>query len=136
MTAEGDRCKRAGVSALDPETTGQLAAALPREDFVRLLRTFQDDLSRLAQELEAAAASGDLDGCRRAAHALAGTSAGIGARELERAARRAMAPGEAGPPPELVACVTAEARAVSAELAALAGGRDRPPAPPPAALAP
>lgn len=55
-----------------------------------ILRTFMADLSRLGVELTAAGEAGDQEAYQRAAHAIAGTAAGIGARGLEREARIAM----------------------------------------------
>jgi HPt (histidine-containing phosphotransfer) domain-containing protein len=107
------------VSAIDPEIAGQLAADLPREDFVRILRTFEEDLGRLAAELEAAAGSGDLEGYRRAAHSLAGAAAAVGARRLEAVARIAMDRKRTEEPVVLAAEVRREARAALNELAAL-----------------
>jgi HPt (histidine-containing phosphotransfer) domain-containing protein len=107
------------VSAIDPYITGRLAADLPRADFVRILRTFEDDLSRLAGQLEAAAMAGDLDGYRRAAHSLAGTSAAVGAHGLERAARTGMDPRSAADPGAIAAQIRQETAAALAALAAL-----------------
>jgi HPt (histidine-containing phosphotransfer) domain-containing protein len=114
------------VSAIDPEIAGQLAADLPREDFVRIIRTFEEDLGRLALTLEGAAVSGDLDGYRRAAHSLAGAAAAVGARRLEAVARIAMDHRRSEDPRMLAEQVRVEARAALAELAALA---DNPPSP-------
>lgn len=108
------------VTAIDPEIAGQLASDLPREDFVRIVRTFEDDLGRLARELEAAAEVGDQDGYRRAAHSLAGASAAVGARRLEQVARVAMDHRNTADPRALALQVRAEAAAALAELAALA----------------
>ncbi|WP_367614494.1 Hpt domain-containing protein [Teichococcus coralli] len=42
--------------------------------------------------MQQAARQGDAEGCRRSAHALAGTAASIGAQALERVARLALGP--------------------------------------------
>jgi HPt (histidine-containing phosphotransfer) domain-containing protein len=118
------QCERFAVSAIDPEIAGQLAADLPRDDFVRIIRTFEEDLGRLAVTLEGAAGSGDLDGYRRAAHSLAGAAAAVGARRLEAVARIAMDHRRSEDPRALAAQVRTEARAALSELAALA---DNPP---------
>ena len=113
-------CDSLHVSAIDPEVAGQLAADLPRDDFVRILRTFEEDLGRLAMVLETAAGSGDLDGYRRAAHSLAGAAAAVGARRLEAVARIAMDHRRTEDPLMLALQVRQEAEAALAELAALA----------------
>ncbi len=109
------------MSAIDPDIAGQLAADLPREDFVRILRTFEADLGRLALALEAAAGGGDTDGYRRAAHSLAGAAAAVGARRLERVARVAMDSRSQADPISLALQVRDEAQAALRELAELAG---------------
>lgn len=103
------------MNALDPTTIGQLQATLRAEDLVPILQAFEQDLARLAADYEATAAT-DRDKARRAAHALAGTAAGIGAKRLEAAARRAM-PAEA---PDMRAEIRQETDAALAEIAALA----------------
>ncbi|MBU8542326.1 MULTISPECIES: Hpt domain-containing protein [Roseomonadaceae] len=112
------------MNAIDPDIAGQLASELPRDDFVRILRTFEDDLGRLARLLEAAVATGDEDGYRRAAHSLAGAAAAVGALRLEHVARIAMDPRNPADPRALAVQVRQEAAAALAELAALA---DNPP---------
>jgi HPt (histidine-containing phosphotransfer) domain-containing protein len=114
------------VSAIDPEIAGQLAADLPREDFVRILRTFETDLGRLANELDGSVAARDLDGYRRAAHSLAGAAAAVGARRLEAVARIAMDHRRTEDPVGLARQVRQEAAAALSELAALA---ENPPGP-------
>jgi HPt (histidine-containing phosphotransfer) domain-containing protein len=78
------------MSALDPDVANQLAEDLPPDVFRTIIATFEEDLSRLAQELAAAAAAGDQNGYERAAHSLAGAAAAVGAVGLEREARIAM----------------------------------------------
>lgn len=114
------QCERSVVSAIDPEIAGQLASDLPREDFVRIVRTFEDDLGRLAKMLEAAVAQRDEPGYRRAAHSLAGAAAAVGAFRLEKVARVAMDPRDPADPRVLAAQVRQEAAAALSELAALA----------------
>ncbi|MGK7862466.1 Hpt domain-containing protein [Falsiroseomonas sp. E2-1-a4] len=108
------------MSAIDPEIAGQLASDLPREDFVRILRTFEDDLGRLARLLEEAVAAGDEEGYRRSAHSLAGAAAAVGARRLEQVARIAMDHRNAADPRALALQVRQEAAQALAELSALA----------------
>lgn len=108
------------MSAIDSEIAGQLAADLPREDFVRIVRTFEADLGRLAGILDMAVGQGDLDGYRRAAHSLAGAAAAVGARRLEQVARIAMDHRRTEDPRMLALQVRQEAAAALAELAALA----------------
>ncbi|MGG5811924.1 Hpt domain-containing protein [Falsiroseomonas sp. CW058] len=108
------------MSAIDPDVAGQLAADLPRDDFVRILRTFEDDLGRLAVELDRCVAAGNLDGYRRAAHSLAGAAAAVGARRLEAVARIAMDHRRTEDPRSLAAQVRQEASSALAELSALA----------------
>ncbi|NKE46812.1 hypothetical protein HB662_18675 [Roseomonas frigidaquae] len=114
------QCERWIVSAIDPEIAGQLASDLPREDFVRIVRTFEDDLGRLARILETSVANGDEDGYRRAAHSLAGAAAAVGARRLEQVARIAMDHRNPADPRALALQVRREASEALAELAALA----------------
>ncbi len=114
------QCERCFVSAIDPDIAGQLAADLPREDFVRILQTFEADLGRLAVMLEEAAAAGDVENYRRAAHSLAGAAAAVGARRLEQVARIAMNPRDTHDPQAMARQVRAEAGPALAELAALA----------------
>jgi HPt (histidine-containing phosphotransfer) domain-containing protein len=108
------------VSALDPVTTGQLAATLPREDFRRILRTFAADLGRLADDFAEAVATADEEAQRRAAHSLAGTAAGIGALRLEAAARLAMSQQHGVVPDTLAHRIRDEAAAALAALSELA----------------
>ncbi len=78
------------MSALDPEVANQLAEDLPPDVFRTIISTFEQDLTRLAQDLARAAQAGDQDGYERAAHSLAGAAAAVGAVGLEREARIAM----------------------------------------------
>jgi HPt (histidine-containing phosphotransfer) domain-containing protein len=107
------------VPALDPATIDQLAASLPAEELARILRSFEDDLARLAADYEAAAGAGERDSARRAAHALAGAAAAIGARRLEAAARRAMLAPDAAADPALTAAIRGETAAALGALAAM-----------------
>lgn len=78
------------MSALDPSVAGQLAEDLPPDVFRTIIATFEEDMTRLVQELQAAHAAADQDGYERAAHSLAGAAAAVGAVGLEREARIAM----------------------------------------------
>jgi hypothetical protein len=95
-----------------------LAQDLPPADFRRIIETFEDDLARLAAQLEAAGTAGDREGYRRAAHSLAGAAAAVGAVLLERTARQAMDPRGGMPPEELIPLLRGHA---AAALAALGG---------------
>jgi HPt (histidine-containing phosphotransfer) domain-containing protein len=110
------------VTALDPSIAGQLAQDLPPEDFRRIVETFEDDLGRLAAELEQAGLAGDLDAYRRAGHSLAGAAAAVGAIMLERTARVAMDPRSGMMPAQLVPIIRAQATVALQELAVLAAG--------------
>lgn len=104
------------MSAVDLSPLGDLVDALPREELAAILRVFNEDLARLAREFETAETP---EAARRAAHALAGTAAGIGARALEAAARRAM--DAALPDPKILApALRQETDTALAELTRLA----------------
>jgi len=103
--------------ALDPETIGGLARDLAPSDFIRIVRTFETDLSRLVLLMVEQATSGDIEQYRRSAHALAGAAGAIGATRLAADARLAMDPKTTTPPRELLLQIGAEARQVLVELA-------------------
>ncbi len=103
---------------LDPSIAGQLAEDLPREDFLRIIRTFHEDLGRLTQDLATAAQRNDIRGFQHAAHSLAGAAAAVGAQRLEASARLGMA-GAQPPSVALAGQIATEARAALAALAAL-----------------
>jgi HPt (histidine-containing phosphotransfer) domain-containing protein len=111
-------CDHYLVHVLDPSVAGQLAEDLPRDDFLRIIDTFHQDLLRLTGEIVAAAPRGDVVGFQRAAHSLAGASAAVGAARLEAAARLGMA-GAQPPTIALAGQIEAEARSALAALAAL-----------------
>jgi HPt (histidine-containing phosphotransfer) domain-containing protein len=106
------------VKAIDPEIARQLAAELPRDVFVGVVRTFEADLARLVQQMVDALDTGDMETYRRNAHSLAGAAGSIGARRLEAMARQAMSL-EAAPASGSVLELGAEAKAALAELMAL-----------------
>ena len=114
------RCETWRMSAIDAEIAGQLAADLPVEDFVRILRTFERDLLRLSRDLDQAVANRSLEQYRRTAHSLAGAAAAVGAKRLEKVARIAMDATSATDPREVAAAIQQEAKAALVELAALA----------------
>jgi len=120
LTGAAADATHAAVSALDPSIAEQLAQDLPPADFRRIVETFEDDLGRLAAELEHAGTAGNADAYRRAAHRLAGAASAVGAVLLERTARVAMDPRAGMPPSELVPMVRIQAMAALQELAALA----------------
>ncbi len=109
------------MTILDPGMTAQLAEILPPADFRRLIETFREDLGRLMAELEQSGQAGNTDGYRRAAHALAGAAAAVGAVLLERTARIAMDPRCGLPPTQMVPMIRAQAGLAIEELARLAG---------------
>jgi len=113
------------VNALDPQIARQLAADLPHDVFIDVVRTFETDLGQLVHSMVAALQARDMEGYRRAAHALAGAAGAIGAFRLEGLARSAMAP-DSDPGPDTVLTLGQEAKAALAELQQLAGS------PPPA----
>lgn len=96
-----------------------LAAVMPRSELQAIIATFETDLRRLGGELRAAVAAGDLPGYRRAAHALAGAAAGVGAKRLEGVARHAMDPNGAEQPATLAVLIRVEVDEACAELARL-----------------
>lgn len=118
------KCDPFQVNALDPSIADQLAQDLPPADFRRITETFEDDLGRLAVQLEEAAMAGNRDGYHRAAHSLAGAAAAVGAVLLEQAARVAMDPRSPHPPATVVPVIRERASAALRALATLAG---RPP---------
>ncbi|WP_376095272.1 Hpt domain-containing protein [Roseomonas sp. CCTCC AB2023176] len=107
------------MSALDPEVARSLAADLPHDVFVSIVRTFEQDLARLVREMVEAAKVSNEDGYRRAAHGLAGAAGSIGAKRLEALAREAMRYDDVMPPAQRLRDIGAEARAALTELAAL-----------------
>lgn len=107
---------------LDHAILDALKQGIPARDLPAIYQAFAADLDRLSDELSAHVAAGHAEAARRAAHALAGTAAGVGATALEALARRAMHPG--APPVtqhEASAIAVATADAV-AELMALGNG--------------
>ncbi|MFN6955335.1 MAG: Hpt domain-containing protein [Acetobacteraceae bacterium] len=106
---------------LDHTVLDALAQSIPAADLPGIYRAFATDLTRLSAELSALAAAGEAEAARRAAHALAGTAAGVGATALEALARRMMLPGAPPPGPAEAAAIAAETAAAVAELTALAG---------------
>lgn len=107
------------MSALDPEVANQLAEDLPPDVFRTIISTFEEDLTRLAQDLARAAQSGDQEGYERAAHSLAGAAAAVGAVGLEREARIAMDHRQTVPPAVVLPRLLTEAKAALQALHAL-----------------
>lgn len=79
------------MTALDPGVAGQLAEDLPPEAFAAVVETFTADTARLLGLFLAADRAGDGAAFARAAHTMAGAAGAVGAKELERLARRALA---------------------------------------------
>jgi HPt (histidine-containing phosphotransfer) domain-containing protein len=98
------------MSALDPSVAGQLAEDLPPDVFRTIIATFEEDLTRLVQELQTAHESGDQNGYERAAHSLAGAAAAVGAVGLEREARIAMDHRQPEPAATVLPRLVAEAK--------------------------
>ena len=111
-------CNLPVVKAIDPEIARQLAAELPHDVFVGVVRTFEADLARLVQQMVDALKAGDMDSYRRNAHSLAGAAGSIGARRLETLARQAMSP-DSAPDTGAVLELGQEAKAALAELMSL-----------------
>jgi HPt (histidine-containing phosphotransfer) domain-containing protein len=107
------------VNAIEPDVLGGLAAAMPRADLLEIIATFDADLRRLGGELRGAAAAGETLAYRRAAHALAGAAAGVGAKRLERVARLAMDPQGAEAPATIASLIRVEVEEACLELARL-----------------
>jgi HPt (histidine-containing phosphotransfer) domain-containing protein len=108
------------VSAIDPEVAGQLAAELPRDVFVGIVRTFEQDLARLVRQMIDAARAGQVEEYRRAAHGLAGAAGSIGAKSLESLARQAMRSDDRTPVQQMILGIGDAAKAALTELAAMA----------------
>lgn len=122
MAVDADRaeCKScASMSALDPTVAGQLAEDLPPDVFRTIIATFEEDMTRLVQELQAAHEAGDGDGYHRAAHSLAGAAAAVGAVGLEREARIAMDHRQPEPAETVLPRLMTEARGALEALHAL-----------------
>nr|WP_280842978.1 Hpt domain-containing protein [Pararoseomonas baculiformis] len=98
-----------------------MAAELPRDVFVSIVQSFEQDLARLVRQMTDAARDGDVSGYRQAAHALAGASGSIGARSLEALARQAMRPDDDVPARQMILSIGQEAKQALEELAVLAG---------------
>jgi len=110
------------VSAIDPDVAGQLAEELPRDVFVGIVRSFEQDLARLVRQMVDATRANDVEEYRRAAHGLAGAAGSIGAKTLEAMARQAMRRDDRTPAQQMILGIGAEAKAALAELAVLANG--------------
>jgi HPt (histidine-containing phosphotransfer) domain-containing protein len=108
------------VSAIDPDVAGQLAGELPRDVFVSIVRSFEQDLARLVREMVEAARTGQAEDYRNAAHALAGASGAIGAKTLEALARQAMRSDDRTPAQQMILGIGEAAKAALTELASLA----------------
>ncbi|WP_198381245.1 Hpt domain-containing protein [Roseomonas sp. KE2513] len=110
------------MSAIDPEVAGQLAEELPRDVFLGIIRSFEQDLARLVRQMVEAAHTDDAEEYRRAAHSLAGAAGSIGARSLEAMARQAMRRDDRTPAQQMILGIGAEAKAALSELSVLARG--------------
>ncbi|WP_424136931.1 Hpt domain-containing protein [Roseomonas chloroacetimidivorans] len=108
------------MNAIDPEVASQLAAELPRDVFVSIVQTFEQDLARLVRQMVDAARADSAEEYRRAAHALAGAAGSIGARTLESLARQAMHPADRTPVQQMILGIGDAAKAALSELSSLA----------------
>ncbi|MCS6932037.1 MAG: hypothetical protein NZM27_07500 [Acetobacteraceae bacterium] len=108
--------------SLDLAVLDSLKQSIPAADLPAIYRAFAADLARLSAEFSAHTAAGRDEAARCAAHALAGTAAGVGAKALEALARRTLQPGAPSVPADAAAAIAAETESVVAQLNALAGG--------------
>lgn len=115
------------VSALDQDFVAQLVEDLAPEELRLIVRTFGRDLERLMASLEQAAAAGDHAGFGRRAHTLAGAAGAVGARPLQRMARRLSEADTGEDLPLALRVLRAQAREALGALEALAAAS--PPAP-------
>lgn len=81
--------------ALDPAVVAQLQQDLAPEDLWMVCRMMEEDAEAMLAALTDAAAAGDAEAWKHAAHRLAGGAGGLGATRLEAEARGAMAEGVA-----------------------------------------
>jgi signal transduction histidine kinase/DNA-binding response OmpR family regulator len=112
-------------SALDHDVLDQLRDDLGGTAALReIIATFLEKTPSVLAELRAAAARGDVDGIRRAAHMCKGTSAILGARMLAQQCAELEALARSGLVPDAIACVTAmEVSYRSVEAALMAAVR-------------
>ncbi|SHJ84505.1 Hpt domain-containing protein [Roseomonas rosea] len=108
------------MSAIDPDVAGQLAEDLPRDVFVSIIQSFEQDLARLVRQMVEAVHAGNTEEYRRAAHGLAGAAGSIGAKTLEALARQAMRSDDRTPAQQMILGIGEAAKVALAELAALA----------------
>ena len=101
----------------EPEFAVQLREELSAQDVRHVLGLFGGDLQRLTAAIRVAADTNDTMALRRTAHALAGAAGAVGAMELERICRSAMAALKHDDTSLLAHCIAIEAAASSAELA-------------------
>jgi HPt (histidine-containing phosphotransfer) domain-containing protein len=76
------------ASQIDDGLLNRLGSRLPPDRMARLVGTFSAESPKLLDRMTAAAASGDADELRLAAHSLKGSSAFLGAVGLSELARR------------------------------------------------
>jgi CheY-like chemotaxis protein len=110
-----------------PDPLAYLRDAVGDEDLVReVVELFCEDAVIRVADLEGALASGDAEVLRRAAHALKGSAANVGASEVSRLAHRVELHGKAGRPDDarpLVARLQHEVARTTVELRASLGCR-------------
>jgi HPt (histidine-containing phosphotransfer) domain-containing protein len=108
-----------GVTSLfhEPDFAVQLREDLPLADVRHVLGLFAGDMQRLTASLHTAAATGQAQAMRRAAHALAGAAGAVGASMLEQACRRAMTSAPDDATELLIRVAAIEAASAAAEVA-------------------
>jgi signal transduction histidine kinase/DNA-binding response OmpR family regulator/HPt (histidine-containing phosphotransfer) domain-containing protein len=87
-----------GIAVLDEATVSQLRGSLPEAMLGELIDTFEQQLSRCLDEIEAAAGRGDHGEVRRLAHLLKGSSATFGALRVREICLRLEHSGREGDP--------------------------------------
>ncbi len=93
----------------------QLADDVTTDDLRTILGAFHTDMDRLCGQLRDAAAAGDSDRFRRAAHAIAGAAGVVAATALEDCARVAMDGAEPPGPAMEASAAAISALAVAAQ---------------------
>jgi len=102
-----------GADMVLPPPFAELAAELSPEDYRHVLGLLRADVSRLMNDIAQAARADDATAFRRAAHGLAGAAGTVGAEDLAKASREAMAPADTS---AWLVGATARLRALAADL--------------------
>ena len=101
-------------SPLDPAVFAELQAATGADFAAELAATFLEEAPGMIAELKQAAAAGDSDSFRRAAHSLKSNANTFGASALAELARQMELSGLSGPLPDLAALDAEHIRAGAA----------------------